>query len=94
MAGGQPQRHVPLHPGRVQLDEPDRDLVRHHQQTGDPSGDLRLAVNHLIHRIRAYVEHWKATAEPFVWTATTEDILAKVRLVQTSVRKLVQNNSK
>jgi hypothetical protein len=34
------------------------------------------------------------TAEPFVWTATAEDILAKVRLVQTNVRKLVQNNSK
>lgn len=31
---------------------------------------------------------------PFVWTATAEEILAKVRLVQTKVRKLVQNNSK
>jgi hypothetical protein len=33
-------------------------------------------------------------SEPFIWTATAEDILAKVRLVQTNVRKLVQNNSK
>jgi hypothetical protein len=53
-----------------------------------------VSVNHLVHRIRAYVEHWNATAEPFVWTATAEDILAKVRLVQTNVTKLVQNNSK
>jgi transposase len=53
-----------------------------------------VSVNHLIHRIRAYVEHWNATAEPFVWTATAQDILAKVRLVQTDIRKLVQNNSK
>ena len=48
----------------------------------------------LIARIRAYVQHWNANAEPFAWTATADDILAKVRLVESSVRKLVQNNSK
>lgn len=32
--------------------------------------------------------------KPFVWTATAEEILAKVRLVQISVRKLVDNNGK
>ena len=53
-----------------------------------------VSVNHLIGRIRDYVEHWNANAEPFIWTATAEEILAKVRLVQTNVRKLVQNNSK
>jgi transposase len=52
------------------------------------------SVPDLIGAIRAYVEHWNTTAEPFVWTATAEDILAKVRLVQANVRKLVQNNSK
>jgi transposase len=52
------------------------------------------SVNALIARIRAYVQHWNANAEPFVWTATADDILAKVRLAQTNVRKLVQNNSK
>ena len=31
-----------------------------------------VSVNHLIQRIRAYVEHWNATAEPFVWTATAD----------------------
>jgi transposase len=53
-----------------------------------------VSVNHLIQRIRTYVEHWNASAEPFAWTATAEEILAKVRLVQTNVRKLVENNSK
>jgi len=53
-----------------------------------------VSVNHLIQRIRAYVKHWNADAEPFAWTATANEILAKVRLVQTTVRKLVQNNSK
>jgi len=48
----------------------------------------------LIARIRAYVQHWNANAEPFTWTATADEILAKVRLVQSSVKKLVQNNSK
>jgi transposase len=52
------------------------------------------SVNHLIGRIRTYVQHWNSTAEPFVWTATADEILAKVRLVQTNVKKLVQNNSK
>ena len=52
-----------------------------------------VSVNHLIQRIRTYVQHWNAIAEPFAWTATAEDILAKVQLVQTNVRKLVQNNS-
>jgi transposase len=48
----------------------------------------------LISRIRAYVEHWNTDAEPFVWTATADEILAKVRWVQTSVRQLVDNNAK
>jgi hypothetical protein len=52
------------------------------------------SVNALIAPIRAYVEHWNANAEPFAWTATADEILAKVRLVQTNVKKLVQNNSK
>ena len=50
-------------------------------------------VGHLIQRIRAYVASWNANAEPFVWTAGAEDIIAKARVVQTNVRKLVQNNS-
>jgi hypothetical protein len=39
-----------------------------------------VSANALITRIRAYVEHWNATAQPFVWTATADEILAKVRL--------------
>ncbi|MFD9590975.1 hypothetical protein ACFWBM_40520 [Streptomyces sp. NPDC059980] len=33
-------------------------------------------------------------AKLFTWTATTDEILAKIRLVQTAVKKLVNNNSK
>ncbi len=52
------------------------------------------SVNALTSRIRAYVEHWNTDAEPFVWTATADEILAKVRWVETSVKQLVANNSK
>jgi transposase len=51
------------------------------------------SVNALIHRIRRYVEHWNTDAKPFVWTATADEILAKVRWVETNVKKLVANNS-
>jgi hypothetical protein len=52
------------------------------------------SVNALITRIRDYVTHWNTDAEPFTWTATAEEILAEVRWVQTSVKQLVENNSK
>jgi len=52
------------------------------------------SVKVLIAQIRDYIAHWNATATPFVWTATAEEILAKVRLVQTNIKKLVDNNAK
>jgi transposase len=52
------------------------------------------SVNALIHRIRTYIDHWNTTAQPFVWTATGDEILAKVAWVQTNIKKLVENNSK
>lgn len=48
----------------------------------------------LITQIRDYIAHWNSTATPFAWTATADEILAKVRLVQASVKKLVDNNGK
>jgi transposase len=52
------------------------------------------SVSALINQIRAYIEHWNTRAEPFTWTATTDEILAKVRLVQANIKKLVDNNAK
>jgi transposase len=52
------------------------------------------SVKVLIAQIRDYITHWNTTATPFTWTATAEDILAKVRLVQTNIKKLVDNNAK
>src|SRR5215207_2086847 len=52
------------------------------------------SVGTLITQIRSYIDHWNADPEPFAWTATADQILAKVQLVQTSIKKLVDNNAK
>jgi transposase len=48
----------------------------------------------LIRQIRDYIDHWNTDAKPFAWTATTDEILAKVQLVQTNIKQLVDNNAK
>jgi transposase len=52
------------------------------------------SVKVLVKQIRDYIAHWNTNPKPFVWTATAEEILAKVRFVQTSIKKLVDNNGK
>ncbi|WP_167441547.1 IS630 family transposase [Amycolatopsis vastitatis] len=52
------------------------------------------SVKVLIKQIRDYITHWNTTAKPFTWTATADEILAKVRLVQSNIKKLVDNNAK
>jgi transposase len=52
------------------------------------------SVTVLIKQIRDYIDHWNVNSEPFAWTATADEILAKVQLVQTSIKKLVANNAK
>lgn len=52
------------------------------------------SVKVLIGQIRDYITHWNANPKPFAWTATADQILAKVRLVQTNIKKLVDNNAK
>jgi transposase len=52
------------------------------------------SVKVLIRRIQDYIANWNSNAEPFVWTATADEILAKVRLVQSNIKKLLDNNAK
>jgi transposase len=52
------------------------------------------SVKVLIAQIRNYIAHWNTNAKPFTWTATADEILAKVQLVQTNVERLVDNNAK
>jgi transposase len=52
------------------------------------------SVKVLVKQIRDFIAHWNSNAEPFIWTATADEILAKVRLVQANVKKLLDNNAK
>jgi transposase len=52
------------------------------------------SVKVLITQIRDYITHWNKGAKPFTWTATADEILAKVQLVRTNIKKLVDNNAK
>ena len=52
------------------------------------------SVTVLITKIRDYITNWNASAEPFVWTARTDEILAKVQITQTNIKRLVDNNAK
>ncbi|MFJ3977112.1 IS630 family transposase [Streptomyces sp. NPDC090021] len=51
------------------------------------------SVNVLIKQIRDYINSWNENAKPFTWTAAAGEVLAKVRLVATNVKKLVNSNS-
>jgi transposase len=52
------------------------------------------SVHVLVGQIRDYITAWNNNPKPFVWTATAQEILAKVKLVQTNIKKLVNNNAK
>ena len=52
------------------------------------------SVNVLTTQIRNYIATWNTDAKPFMWTATADEILTKVRLVQANIKKLVDNNAK
>ena len=47
----------------------------------------------LIAQITDYINSWNANPRPFTWIATADEILAKVKVVEANVRKLVDNNA-
>ena len=52
------------------------------------------SVTVLVKQIRDYINHPNTNPKPFTWTATADEILAKVQLVHTNIKKLVDNNAK
>jgi transposase len=52
------------------------------------------SVTVLMRQTRDYITHWNIHSRPFTWTASADEILAKVQLVQTNINKLVDNNTK
>jgi hypothetical protein len=55
---------------------------------------VQTSLCHLILKIEQYVAHWNANAEPFQWTATSEEIIEKVAIFQRECRKLLANKLK
>ena len=51
------------------------------------------SVRALIAQIVDYINSWNANPRPFTWIATADEILAKVKVVEANVRKLVDNNA-
>jgi hypothetical protein len=61
------------------------DYVRH------GTTNLFAALNVGTGQVYGECKHWSTHATPFTWTATADEILAKV---QTNIKKLVDNNAK
>ena len=51
------------------------------------------SVRVLIKQIRDYITHWNTNAKPFSWTATADEILTKVRLVEANIKTCRQQLS-
>jgi hypothetical protein len=50
------------------------------------------SVRQLINTINTYITNWNRGSQPFTWTATANEIIAKVRLVHQDFKKLLDNN--
>jgi transposase len=50
------------------------------------------SVRQLIDTINKYITNWNQDARPFTWTSTPGDIIAKVQLIHSEVKKMLANN--
>ncbi|WP_238164689.1 hypothetical protein [Kribbella pittospori] len=91
----EPASEVPLHTEGIVVDQPDRETGSRSSpaKPSHPPGHLQLGQDPHQPDPRLH-QHWNTNPKPFAWTATADDILAKVRLVQTNIKKLVDNNTK
>lgn len=47
----------------------------------------------LIRQVDEFINHWNETSKPFEWTATADEVLEKVSLLERDFRKLLANNT-
>jgi transposase len=50
------------------------------------------SLRQLINAINNYITNWNHDSKPFTWTATANEIIAKVRLIHQDFKKLLDNN--
>jgi len=51
------------------------------------------SVPHLTRTIKQYISTWNEDAEPFKWTATANEIIGKVRIIERDFRKMLDCNA-
>jgi len=66
LAGEEPERHFPLHAGRLVLAQPNRNLVRGHHPPGDQAGNLHLGArpHRADHRLHQQLERQSKAVHP------------------------------
>ncbi len=52
------------------------------------------AVKQLIQTIERYIANWNSDCEPFTWTVTSGEILAKVSIIESEVHRMFDCNAK
>lgn len=70
-----------------------RDMVRHHHRQAIRRGTFG-SVRLLISAINDYIAAWNEDSIPFEWTATADEIIAKVAILDRDFNKLLACNLK
>jgi hypothetical protein len=80
-----------LHPDIEFLGEPHRAVVqRAHRQTPTPRSFM--SVEHLTDAINIWIDNWNDDPTPLTWTATPDDILAKIDRARTTLTNHTVNS--
>ncbi len=51
------------------------------------------SLRQLIAKINDYIANWNEQSEPFSWTATPDEIIAKVQILDRDFKNLTPNNA-
>ncbi|MDV3123442.1 hypothetical protein M1247_00815 [Mycobacterium sp. 21AC1] len=76
-----------LHADLEFLAELDRTLVQGTRRQA-PARGASTSVGDLTAAITTWAQHWNADPEPFIWTATADDIIAKVQRGRTTLHQI------
>ena len=82
---------LPFHPDLIVMAQPGRTLVPRPDRKNLRRG-IFASVPELLASIESYLNAHNADPKPYVWTATAESILAKVRRARTKLQQVVNQN--
>lgn len=93
MAGEEPEHHFSFHTHRsswINQIETWFGVITKQAIRRGTFGSLKQ----LIQTIERYTENWNTDCEPFIWKATSGEILAKVSFIESEVRRMLDCNAK